>query len=105
MGIFSYILDLCIFYSSKLDHDFRRQFESWVLHLDESSDAYLEPGTGVKFQELFTLICKLKKFKNVPGIASPQTIVLRAGLTEIVTTFHLLHGELFSIDGTKQLIK
>ncbi len=85
------ILDLCIFYSSKLDADFRRLFESWVLHLEESSDAYLEPGTGPKFEELFTMICKLKKFKTVPGLLSPQIIALRAGLTEIVSTFHLLH--------------
>ena len=51
----------------------------------------MEPGTGPRFEELFTLICKLKKFRSIPGIIPPQIIVLRAGLTEIVSTYHLLH--------------
>lgn len=84
-------VDLCIFYSSKLDDDFRRPFESWLLHLEETSDAYMEPGTGARFEELFSLICQLKKFRSIPGILPPQIAVLRAGLTEIVSTFHLLH--------------
>ena len=51
----------------------------------------MEPGTGPRFEELFTLICRLKKFRSIPGIVPAQIVVLRSGLTEIVSTFHLLH--------------
>lgn len=85
-------LDLCVLYSSKLDNDFRRPFESWYLHLEENSDAYLEAGTGDRFEEIFEFLLQIKKFpipKN--GVIAPQVLVLRSGLTEIVSTFHLLH--------------
>ncbi len=59
--------------------------------MEETSDAYMEPGTGPRFEELFTLICQLKKFRSIPGILPPQILVLRAGLTEMVSTFHLFH--------------
>jgi hypothetical protein len=51
----------------------------------------MEPGTGPRFEEIFELIQKLKKFPQKVTTVCPQTIVLRAGLTEIVQTFHLLH--------------
>jgi hypothetical protein len=85
-------LDLCVLYSSRLDDDFRKPFESWYLHLEENSDAYLEAGTGDRFEEIFEFLLQIKKFPfPKDGVIAPQVLVLRAGLTEIVSTFHLLH--------------
>ncbi|KAI8893519.1 ELMO/CED-12 family-domain-containing protein [Globomyces pollinis-pini] len=83
-------LDQCILYSSKLE-EFRRPFESWFAQFDLDPNEQLEPGTGVKFEELYHLLLKLKKFPQVPNEISPQAIVLRAGLTQVFSTFQLLH--------------
>ncbi len=79
-----------------MDDDFRRPFESWLLHLEDTSDAYMEPGTGCRFEEIYQLLLRIKKFKKYTATSgsfplTPQTVVLRAALTEIVSTFHLLH--------------
>lgn len=86
-----YRMDLCILHSSKLDNGFRRTFESWFLHLEEMSDAYMDPGTGAKFEDIFKTLIEMKKFPLIPNVLSSHVIVLRAALTEIVSTFHLLH--------------
>lgn len=57
--------DLTLLYSSSLSDDFRRPFESWTLHLEETSDAYIELGTGEKFEEICELLMKVKKFPPI----------------------------------------
>ncbi|KAJ3363213.1 hypothetical protein HDU91_003063 [Kappamyces sp. JEL0680] len=61
--------------------------------MEETTDAYMEPGTGARFEELFHILMRIKKFPILSENhrLMPQVVVLRAGLTEIVSTFHLLH--------------
>ncbi|KAJ3311850.1 hypothetical protein HDV04_003590 [Boothiomyces sp. JEL0838] len=94
-----YRLDQCILHSSKLD-DFRRPFESWFSQVEIEPNDIVEPGHGTKFEELFQLLAKIKKFQKKEGEISPQMLVLRQGMTEIFTTFQLLH-ELNARAGTR----
>jgi hypothetical protein len=85
-----YRMDLCILYSSKLD-DFRQNFESWFSLFEVDPDAYIEPGTGEKFEKLFDLLQRMKKFPPKADAIPAETLVLRSGITTIFKTFQLVH--------------